>query len=595
MRRTDPWRATALTIAAAALIPVGAAKKKDVPDPKIEETVGTVANIIGNTIKVEGVGLVVGLDDTGSEPSASWYTKKLTDEMLKAGVEHPDRLIQSKKSSVVIVRATIPAGVSTTDRFDVDIELPPASATTSLAGGWLINTQLAPMGQTKEGPKEGNALASVYGPVMTGKAGAMDNARVGQVLGGARVKADAPYGLSIKEARRSGKTSKLLEAVIKQRFTQTDASDNKGMTIAKTDGFLVLKVPKVYHHNQTRYHQIIKLLPLVDNPSLREARLAAWGKELLDPKTSGVAALRLEGIGPNALPMLKAGLDSPDWQVRFFSAEALAYLNNSDGVKVLVDTAKNHPEFRSFALKSMAAMDQSAALMGLRSLMGESDFELRYGAFDALRTLDPYDPFLGARRLYDDPPVDEDDADNMALQIAGRSARKKKTRAEEPFSLYVVDCEGPPMVHVSRNLRCEIVIFGRDQKLLTPVVLGSGGSILLNASDGDDQVQLTKITSKSLDDPESKINCPLDLPEVIRQMAALQSSYPEIVSILMSASTQKNLAGPMVVDAVPLANKAYDEAQLLGVTKKDDQVEKASAEPEKKPSFLEKVRKRFGR
>src|SRR4051794_40015026 len=77
MRRTDSWRATALTIAAAALIPVGATKKKDVPDPKIEETVASVANIIGNTIKVEGVGLIVGLDDTGSEPSASWYTKKL--------------------------------------------------------------------------------------------------------------------------------------------------------------------------------------------------------------------------------------------------------------------------------------------------------------------------------------------------------------------------------------------------------------------------------------------------------------------------------------------------------------------------------------
>src|SRR3954454_23175081 len=58
MRRTQAWRATALDIAAAALIPAGAANKKsNAPDPKIDETVATVATILGNTIKVEGVGL----------------------------------------------------------------------------------------------------------------------------------------------------------------------------------------------------------------------------------------------------------------------------------------------------------------------------------------------------------------------------------------------------------------------------------------------------------------------------------------------------------------------------------------------------------
>ena len=594
MRRTDPWRATALTIAAAALIPLGAGKK--VPDPKIDETVGTVSTIVGNSIKVEGVGLVVGLDDTGSEPAPSWHTNKLLDEMRKAGVEHPDRLIRNKNSSVVIVRATIPAGVNKTDRFDVDIELPPASGTTSLAGGWLITTQLAPLGQTKEGPKEGNALASVYGPVMTGNAVAPANLRVGQVLGGAHVKKDAPYLLAIKEARRSGKTSLLLEKVVKQRFTQTDLADNKGIGTAMTDYYLVLKVPKVYHHNQTRYHQIIKLLPLVDTPALREKRLEVWGKGLLDPKTSGVMALRLEGLGSNAIPVLKTGLESPEWQVRFFAAESLAYLSNGDGTKVLVDVAKNHPEFRSFALKAMAAMDESAALLGLRSLMSESDFELRYGAFDALRTLDPRDPFLGAKNLYEAPPADDDEPDNMAFQIASAPSRKRSARMEEPFTLYEVDCEGPPMVHVSRNLRCEIVIFGRNQKLLTPVVLGSGGSILLNASDGDDKVQITRITSKSLDDPEGKINSPLDLIEVVRQMVALRASYPEIVAILRGASDQKNLPGPMAVDAVPLPNKAYDEAQLVGVdTKADDDLKKASKTETKRTSLLDRFRNRFDR
>ena len=41
--------------------------------------------------------------------------------------------------------------------------------------------------------------------------------------------------------------------------------------------------------------------------------------------------------------------------------------------------------------------------MKLRKLMDEPEIELRYGAFNALRTLDPHDPFLGLVRVIDEP------------------------------------------------------------------------------------------------------------------------------------------------------------------------------------------------
>ena len=54
-------------------------------------------------------------------------------------------------------------------------------------------------------------------------------------------------------------------------------------------------------------------------------------------------------------------------------------------------------------------------------------------------------------------------------------------------------------------------------------------------------------------------------------MANLGASYPEAVAVLMTASNQKNLPGPLVFDALPAANKAYDMAQLSGAApKKDD-------------------------
>jgi hypothetical protein len=584
-------------MAGAAVSLTGAAKKKnEPPPPKVEETISSVANIVGRDIDVEGVGLVINLDDTGSDPAPSQSREKLLADMKKADIPHPERILRSPTVSMVIIRAKFPSGVTTEDKFDVDIELPPASTTTSLAGGWLLSTPLAFRASTAEGDKDGKVLAYAMGPVMTGNAAKPDNLKVGRVLGGGRGKEDSPYALYIKETRRSGKTSKLIESVIQQRFHQSEGNDRKGMALAKTDFQLFLKVPKNYHHNQTRYHQVIKLLPLVDNPQLREQRIANWGKDLLDPKKAGVAALKLEGIGPGAGNVLKAALESKDETVRFFAAEALAYLNDGAGSKVLYETVKNKPEFRAFALKAMAAMDQSSCLLKLRALMNEPEYEVRYGAFNALRTLDPADPFLGKVGVMDDPK-EEDALDHLAFQISDTPKRKPRPRPDEPFALYVVDCEGPPMVHISRNMRCEIVVFGKNQKLLPPVVLGAGGPILLNASDGDGQVQISKITSKNLDAVSNRVNSPLELAEVIRRMANLGASYPEIAAVLNSAAAQKNLPGPYVVDAIPAVNKAYDEAQLAGeMSRKDDGLKKASFDDdEKRPGMFSRVGKLFGR
>src|SRR5690606_13901679 len=101
-------------------------------------------------------------------------------------LEHPS-------TSLVLVRGTIPQGITTEDRFDIDVVLPPGSTTTSLAGGHLLLTELRVKqvidGQTLEGQLMGEA----YGPIMTGNAEMPDEERVGRVLGGARVFKDNYY------------------------------------------------------------------------------------------------------------------------------------------------------------------------------------------------------------------------------------------------------------------------------------------------------------------------------------------------------------------------------------------------------------------
>jgi hypothetical protein len=570
----------------------GPLAKKD-PPLKIDETVGDLAYVRAQgTVRVEGVGLVVGLDGTGSDPEPGLYRDKILGQMRAAMVPQPERVLASKATSLVLVKATLPVGVTREDRFDADIELTPASTTTSLEGGVLLKAELTQVAYAQGRELEGKVLAWAAGPIVTGTREAPTNVKVGRVLGGTRVRADIPYALIIKDNRKSIKTAALLQTVVGRRFFRLEGVDQKGLAEAKTDQYLVLHVPKVYHQNQARYFQVLQLLPVVDTPELRAQRLEQWKAELLDPSKAGVAALKLEGLGRNAIPTLKTGLESPDPNVRFFAAEALGYLNDASGADVLAAAAVERPEFRAFALAALAASDQGGAIARLRELLSHPETEVRYGAFNALRTLDENDPFLGKVSVFEPERLafDEDDwqGDTMALRIAAIKALRN--RPAEPFHLYLVDSEGPPLVHVSNSRRSEIVVFGRRQRLLPPLVLGDPNGVLVNAGPEDDEAQLTRVAAGP-DAVDRRTVSRLELGEVIRKAAQLGATYPQVVELLRSAERLKNLEGTLVVDALPAADPGYERAQLaLEEPKKDESVGRASGEgPVRRPRFFERI------
>ncbi len=584
MRRIDRRRGRAIAAwaALAALVLAGASpqkkKQSDTP-PKVEETVANLAQIMQiRDIDLEGVGLVVGLPNTGVDPPDSPYRRKLIDEMLKANIEHPNLLLTDPTMTMVIVRMKVMTGTSTKDRIDVSVELPPGSGTTSLAGGYLVQSRLRIVGrdQHMEGhDSEDKALA--HGPIMVGTDLHPNDPKFGRVLGGGRVLHDLPYFLVLRENRRTAKNAAILERVINQRFHHTGTVKQEGASRFKSEEYLILKVPDVYHHNPGRYHEVIKHIPVVDSPLLRTARQETWGRDLLDVSKSGMAAINLEGQGFTAIPMLKAGLASTHKQVKFFAAEALAYLNDPAGVDTLGDAVANWPEFRTYALAALAALDQPASRAKLRKLMDNPDIPVRYGAFNALRTLDENDVTLGRVPVLEEPPAspDEEELDPMALAL--RRARRR-SQMEDPFALYIVECDGPPLIHATQTNRCEIVLFGRGMKLLTPIVLGSD-AIQIDASSDDDKVRISRIITAKGGPRTEKVTASLDVADVLRRTANLHASYPEICTLLAEAAKRRNLPGPLIADAVPAANVVYKQAALgLDVTKKDDAVGKASSE-----------------
>lgn len=549
--------------------------------PKYTDTVGDWSVIMSHrNIQVEGVGLVVGLNGTGSDPEPGIYREELLEQMRKAGVDGPNKILASPNTSLVVVKAIIPPGIAPEDPLDVMVHLTPNSATTSLEGGFLMRTQLREVLLTDRDIKEGFSLASAYGPVLVASDDPKDDQKIGKVLGGAHVKKESPYRLALLERHQSIRSSALIQDVINRRFAVRIGPESRGVATAKTEEYLELKIPHVYHQNQQRFFQVVKLLPLVERPDIRKVRLEQWYRELNEPKTAGITALKLEGLGPAGVEVLETALENKDEQCQFFAAEALAYLQKESGVKILKQTAQKVPEFRAFALAALAAADQPSAMIALRDLMGAADPVIRYGAFAALRTADPGNPYLGRLNVLKDRRPDEP-IDNMAAAIVDiQSRRRRGARLEDPFELYAVDCEGPPLVHYTRTNRAEIVIFGSNQKLEPPIVLGGGGSIIINASENDDRAEISRITRSSLDS-DTKIISSLYMHDVIRETANLGATYPEIISLLEAANRQHNLQGPLLADAKPESSKEYTEAQVTGIKpgatqKKDEAVSRAS-------------------
>ena len=528
---------------------------------RTEQTVGDLAYIANlSDLRVEGVGLVIGLDGTGGDVPPSLYRTALLNEMRKARVENPEEILASPGTAAVIVRMKLPTGATRDEPYDVEVEAVPGSATTSLAGGRLLRADLKQVMITEQGQAEGKVQAYAAGAILADE----KTPRKGTIPGGGRSKATLPYTILIKETFRSGKTAALLQGAINTRFQQRNGRDDRGVALAKSDRHLELTLPRIYRNNPERFFQVVKLVPLVTSETIARKRIDTWGVDLIAPETSGLAALRLESLGAAGRETLKKGLASPSPTARFFAAEALAYLGDDSGVDVLAEAAVMRTEFRSQALRALASMDQAPALLRLRKLMGHSDPALRYGAFDALRRADPFDPSLGRVAVFDAPPEEPLEENEFAQEGSQRWAMdlqkpRQPIRPQDPFALYVVDCEGPPLIHVSRTNRAEIVLFGRGQSLETPMVLNCGPNILINAADGDPQAQISRIVPGA---GERRTLASLDLATVIRTLAQLGATYPEISATLDQARNRQNLAASLIFDARPTKTAEYDRALM---------------------------------
>ena len=490
--------------------------------------VGEVARPFGHTyVKVESVALVTGLDNTGEDPAPSPQRATLLHELQTIGVPNPERLLASPSTALVLVRGFLPPGVQKGDKFDLDVQVPSRSETTSLRGGWLMETRMTEMAVLGGQIREGHPWARGEGAVLVDPSADAEKDHGllvrGRILGGGSALKARDLGLFIAPEDKSIRLSAQIGTAINRRFHTYSRGVKQGVANPRSDERIDLKIHPRYKDNVARYMRVVRAIPVKESASEQALRVELLKRQLLDPITASTAALRLEAIGHAAVSALADGITSKDPEVRFYAAEALAYLDESQAAAPLAQAARDEPAFRAYALAALSTIDDMAAHEELVSLLEVPSSETRYGAFRSLWAMNSNDPLIRGENL------------------GGQ------------FGYHVLNTAGPVMIHVTRSFRPEIVLFGHEQRLQTPFMLEAGKSILVKGT-SDDKIQVAKFV---VGQPDQKRIVSTKVDDVIRAIVELGGTYPDVVQALQQAKSSHALASRFEVDALPDGDRAY--------------------------------------
>jgi hypothetical protein len=510
-------------------------------DPDSTQFVGHLSRVWGLKPKrVDGVSLVVGLPGSGSDPPPTSDRDRLLSEMQTREVDRPNSILAASSTALVRVRGFIPPGARKGDHFDLFVEAPRQTDTSDLSGGWMMASRLREYAVLESRVAEGHLLALGQGDVLTDallEAGEDEvNKTRGRVLGGGVVVKERGFGLVIRNEFSSVKTSSRLGESINARFNVYHNGSKRGVANPKRDDYVELLVHPRYEGNEVRYVHVIENIAVREPPHARSARLDALRRQLANPSTAALAAVQLEAIGEDGIPALRGALDSNDLEVRFYAAEALAYQDVPDAVEALDAAVRRQPAFRMRALLALGAMDDIAANEALIGLLHVASAETRYGAFRILR-----------RRTPDDPMIDG--------QIVNDS-----------FSLHEIVTTGPPLIHVSRVKRPEIVFFGLDHKLVGPVVVFAGNEVVIRSNQADG----VTVRRLSAGEEDASVECSRQLIDVIKGIAEVNGTYSDVVHALTGASRSGSLQSRLEFSAIPTAGRTYRRGTTEEDLREDD-------------------------
>ncbi|MBC8355746.1 MAG: flagellar basal body P-ring protein FlgI [Planctomycetes bacterium] len=482
-------------------------------------------------LKIEGVALVTQLSGTGSNPPPSPILDQLKKEMQTHEVRGRREALASSDTAMVMVGGYIAPGAQKGDTFDLKVSIPPRSRTDSLLGGWVMPSRLRQVMIIDSSLHSGNVAGIGQGEVLVDSLFATSEDEVeqkrGRVIGGGVVMQPRQFGLAIFDEHSSVRTSAMIGAAINERFHHFDRGEQAGVAKPLRDNQVELAMHHRYKHNFDRYKYVLLNIAVGETPAERSERLLKLDRMLYEPLTAQRAAIRLEAIGHDAVPILRKGAVSSDPEVRFYAAESLAYLDEPSASEPLYEAARVERAFRWRAMTALAAMEHVGAQDALIKLLDSQSAETRYGAFRALRASDSSDPLVHGK-------------------VLGRS-----------FGYHKISSKADPVIHFSKSKRPEIVVFGQGQHIDPPAFLFAGKEIMIKAVD---QGKL-KVSSFKPGKETASVFCSPTVDDLVNSIVELGGGYQEVLTAIQSAKRGGYLDARVEVGALPSPTRSYQRQE----------------------------------
>ncbi len=503
------------------------AKLLKVPDPP--DLIREAAIPHGmQSVRVNGVAIVNALPDTGGPALPSTFRDMLLEEMKRKEIPNPNDFLELNTTALVQVLGTIPPGSRRGDTIDLEILTPTKTEATDLHGGWLLDTRLRHQKVLDSAVRSSDVLAVGTGPVLTrgDHEGEADGAlRVqGTVLSGGVVQNDRKLGLVLRPDFQHVKMSAAIAQAINHRFYFFDGSTRRGIAEPIEDDFIQLDVHPRYRNSVSRLMAVIRAIGVAPESSNTQVRLTELGERMKLPAKAADAALQLEGLGEPAIPTLLDAVQSSNPELRFYAAEALAYLDREEAVDPLIAAIRAEPAFRAPSLKALEDMQHHNVVEGLQRLMDSPSLETRYGGFSTLRN-----------------------REDGRQKLAGQNLRGT-------YRLYQVASTAKPAVVVSLRRNPEIVLFGDVQPLqIETFFLGPSG-IMIRSVPETGQLRISRFQAGK-DDAFAEVDN--TLAGMLEGLTEVGGGYGDAVALLRMAKTQGILPDQLAFDPLPKNLRTY--------------------------------------
>ncbi|AMV32262.1 flagellar basal body P-ring protein [Pirellula sp. SH-Sr6A] len=500
--------------------------KQLLKDPERPRLIGEVAGITGLVIhQYDAYGLVTGLNNTGGSVKPGAARDMMLKEMRIRETASPEATLDALWTALVKVRGYGNPGDRDNQVIDVSIECSTECNASDLTGGFLLEARLREMVNVGGKIRESDDKAVAQGELVILPAAYTKRDREplrAVIVGGGRLLQPRRLGLQVRPDFKHVMVTKSIEEAINKRFYFHEASRQRLMAEGKNDAQVALTTMPKYRFDASHFASVLLATGFNESEEERKERLEGCKKLVRDRTTVRRAAAELESLGtPEAIDVLVDTLSSVDTEIRFYTAYSLAYLDRKESVPVLAEIARKEVAFRPLCLVGLAMNEQDSAREALEKLLQESEPELRYGAFWALRQRDESDALVQGERL--------NDRVSMSL-IASQT----------------------PLIAISLQTKQEIVCFGSTSPVTLTSTLNPTPFVTLTPVSGN---QLLVTRKSSSDVIRSVVDA--DTVSLLRALGAANASYNDLVQTISQLSEKKCISIPVAFNPRPMAGRIY--------------------------------------